>query len=186
MLVQTSVGFLSFLTTRFFGVGSLKSSRLSRRGDASFGWLSPPHVARKTFAPTCEKQGWFFINFLGLSSGVNATTGSCGRSNFLGWKSNFLRRSFSPTSSVFSFRFLATEDILERVLRLLLAWSELTWAKGEPGTMTRTVSSVGVPRELSSPFLLTPLTLGVVADTEAWRTLSSILLTDEGVGSKGE
>jgi hypothetical protein len=25
-----------------------------------------------------------------------------------------------------------------------------------------------------------------VADTEAWRTLSSILLTDEGVGSKGE
>ena len=52
--------------------------------------------------------------------------------------------------------------------------------------MTRTVSSVGMPRELSSPFLLIPLTLGVVADTEAWRTLSSILLTDEGVGSKGE
>jgi hypothetical protein len=90
------------------------------------------------------------------------------------------------SSSVVSFLFLATEDKMEHDLRLLFVGSVLIGPKGER-EVARIASSEGVIQELTSSFLLTSLILGVVAvDAEVRRTLASILLTEEGVGSEGE
>lgn len=193
-LVQTMVGVVNFFSLFLRTDESLKSAKLSRRGGVTessevdagwvFFWCWTPFDLRWMFEGW-EKQGWAFLIRFGLSSGVKATSGSWGNAiNCLDWKSSFLRGNFSSASSVFSFRFLATEAMLERVFRFWLLFTVLLWDNGDFEAVNKADSCVGVWRGSCLSFALR---LGVeTPGVEPFLTSEIILRIDNGGGSRGE
>ncbi len=188
-LVQTREGFnLARNSARFRGELRRKSAKLSLLGDflvtrdVAAGGLSKRISDGWASMPAWEKQGWFRLVALGLSSGVSATSGSSGpRCLRRFWNKSFRLGIFSPTSSMFSFLFLevvtAETDLF--LFRFLPVWMAL--CKGEAngdGFIWSSWSNCGHGRSLG----LLP-TAGVLD----WRfTSDKILLIDWGGGSQGE